>query len=243
MPEAMRVHRALAQAGLGSRRAAERLVAEGRVTVNGEVARVGQQVTSADRIEVDGEPAGVEPLRALLLNKAPGVVTTASDPQGRPTVLDGLPGDIRLYPVGRLDRDTTGALVVTNDGEMAHRLMHPSFSVPKVYEALLSGRVSAETVRRLREGVELEDGLTAPAGVERMERAAPGGTWLRLELTEGRNRQIRRMGRAVGHPVLRLHRALYCGVGVADLAPGEHRPLRAEEWSRMRRVVGLREAA
>lgn len=243
MAEAMRVHRALAQAGVGSRRVAEELVAEGRVTVNGEVARVGQKVTSADRIEVDGRPAGAEPLRAFLLNKAAGVVTTASDPQGRPTVLDGLPDDVRLYPVGRLDRGTTGALVVTNDGELAHRLMHPSFSIPKVYEALLRGRVSADTIRRLREGVELEDGLTAPARVERMERPSAGGTWLKIELTEGRNRQIRRMGIAIDHRVERLHRSLYCGVGVGGLAPGEHRALRAEEWSRMRRAVGLKEGA
>ncbi|MGI9539699.1 MAG: pseudouridine synthase [Miltoncostaeaceae bacterium] len=243
MAEEMRVHRALAQAGFGSRRTAEGLVAEGRVTVNGEVAHVGQKVTPSDRIEVDGAPVGTEPLRAFLLHKDAGVVTTANDPQGRPTVLDGLPDDVRLYPVGRLDRDTTGALIVTNDGELAHRLMHPSYSIPKTYEVLLRGQVGADTVRRLREGVELDDGRTASARVERMERRSARGTWLKIELTEGRNRQIRRMGIAVDHRVERLHRSLYCGVGVGGLSPGEHRPLRAEEWSRMRRAVGLREAA
>ena len=135
----MRVHRALAQAGVASRRAAERLVAEGRVTVNGAPAQLGQTVSGADRLEVDGRPVAAQDVRTYLLNKPAGVVSTASDPQGRPTVLDELPDAVRLYPVGRLDLDTTGALLVTNDGDLAHRLMHPRSSVPKVYEALVRG--------------------------------------------------------------------------------------------------------
>jgi pseudouridine synthase len=154
-------------------------------------------------------------------------------------VLDGLPADVRVYPVGRLDLDTTGALLVTNDGELAARLMHPSSSAPKTYEALLQGRVSAATVRRLRRGVELEDGMTAPARVRAIDRPAAGGTWLEIEIIEGRNRQVRRMGEAVGHRVLRLHRSRYAGVGLGRLAPGRWRPITRAEWTRLGATVGL----
>lgn len=238
--ERMRVHRALAQAGVASRRAAEALVADGRVSVNGEPAGVGQLVAPGDRLAVDGRPVrDPQSLRAYLLHKPAGVVSTAHDPQGRPTVLDGLPRDVRIYPVGRLDLDTTGALLVTNDGELAARLMHPSSTAPKTYEALLRGRVSADTVRRLRRGVELEDGVTAPARVRAMDRLASGGTWLEIELTEGRNRQVRRMGDALGHRVLRLHRSRYAGVGLGRLAPGKWRPITRAEWTRLGEMVGL----
>ena len=215
--EPMRVHRALAQAGVASRRAAERLVADGRVTVNGAPARVGQLVGEGDRLEVDGRPVRAQEIRTYLLHKPAGTVSTAHDPQGRPTVLEGLPDAVRLYPVGRLDLDTTGALLVTNDGELAHRLMHPGSSVTKTYEVLVRGRVSADEVRRLRRGVELEDGPTLPARVEVMDRLHPGATWLRIELTEGRNRQVRRMAEAVGHRVMRLHRPRYAGLGLGRL--------------------------
>ena len=236
----MRVHRALALAGVASRRAAEGLVAEGRVSVNGEPATVGQLVGPDDLLEVDGRRVSdPEHLRAYLLHKPAGVVSTAHDPQGRPTVLDDLPSDVRVYPVGRLDIDTTGALLVTNDGELAARLMHPSSKAPKTYEALLRGQVSAEAVRRLRRGVELEEGMTAPARVRAMDRRAAGGTWLEIELTEGRNRQVRRMGEAVGHRVLRLHRSRYAGIGLARLAPGRWRPISRAEWARLGASVGL----
>lgn len=235
----MRVHRALARAGVASRRAAELLVADGRVTVNGAPAQLGQTVSGADRLEVDGRPVRAQDVRTYLLNKASGVVSTASDPQGRPTVLDDLPDAVRLYPVGRLDLDTTGALLVTNDGDLAHRLMHPRSSVPKVYEALVRGRVSADTVRRLRRGVELEDGPTLPARVEVMDRLHPGATWLRIEITEGRNRQVRRMTDAVGHRAMRLHRPRYAGLGLGRLRPGEWRPLSRAELARLGSMVGL----
>jgi 23S rRNA pseudouridine2605 synthase len=238
--EEMRVHRYLARAGVASRRAAERLVAEGRVSINGRTAATGQPVGPGDRVQVDGQDVdGAEPPRAYLLHKRAGTVSTADDPQGRPTVLEGLPGDVRLYPVGRLDLDTTGALLITNDGELAARLMHPRSKAPKTYEVLLTGRVSAATVRKLRDGVELDDGMTLPARVEPMERKAQGATWLMIELTEGRNRQIRRMAEAVGHPVRRLHRSRYAGLSVRGMTPGRWRPLTRAEWRRLGQMVGL----
>jgi 23S rRNA pseudouridine2605 synthase len=232
-----RIHRALAQAGVASRRAAERLVAEGRVTVNGAPAETGRQVGPGDLIRVDGRVVAPEPVRVLLLNKAAGTVSTARDPEGRPTVLDGLPREVRLYPVGRLDLDTTGALLITNDGDLANRLMHPRSHVPKTYEVLVEGRVSAETVRRLRRGVTLEDGPTLPARVEVMERQHPGATWLLIEITEGRNRQVKRMCAAVGHEVRRLHRSRYAGIGLAGLRSGQWRALTHEELGRLRRAA------
>lgn len=235
----MRVHRALAQAGVASRRAAEKMVAEGRVTVNGDVAVVGQVVRDADVIAVDGRRVQAEPIRTYMLNKPMGVVSTASDPEGRPTVLDGLPDDVRLYPIGRLDIDTTGLLLITNDGDLAHRLMHPRSKVPKTYEALVDGRVSSTAVRALRNGIELDDGPTQPARVEVLDRQAPGGTWLRIEITEGRNRQVRRMCEALGHRVRRLVRTRYGGLGLGRLQRGEHRLLTSAELARLATQAGM----
>jgi pseudouridine synthase len=235
----MRVHRALAQAGVASRRAAEKLVAEGRVTVNGDVAMVGQVVRDADVITVDGRRVHAEPIRTYMLNKPMGVVSTASDPEGRPTVLDGLPDDVRLYPIGRLDIDTTGLLLITNDGDLAHRLMHPRSKVPKTYEALVDGRVSSTAVRALRNGIELDDGPTQPARVEVLDRQTPGGTWLRIEITEGRNRQVRRMCEALGHRVRRLVRTRYGGLGLGRLQRGEHRLLTSAELARLAAQAGM----
>ncbi len=231
--EVMRVHRALAQAGVASRRAAETLVADGRVTVNGIVASIGQSVSAMDRIEVDGKRVTAEPICSYMLNKPMGMVSTASDPEGRPTVVGALPTDVRLYPVGRLDIDTTGLLLITNDGDLAHRLMHPRSKVPKVYEALVRGRVSAAGIRHLRDGVQLEDGMTNPAKVDAIDRLAAGGTWLRLEITEGRNRQVRRMCEAIDHPVIKLARTGYAGLGLGKLRRGEFRPLSSSEISRL----------
>ena len=235
----MRVQRALALAGVASRRAAERLVEEGRVAVNGATAVIGQDVAEGDRLTVDGRPVVAEQTITYLLNKRVGTVSSVTDPEGRPTVLEGFPDDVRLYPVGRLDLNTSGVLLVTNDGDLAHRLMHPRYRVPKVYDTLVRGRVSAETVRRLRSGVQLEDGMTHPAVVDRLERLHPGGTWLRIQITEGRNRQIRRMCDAVGHPTLRLFRSRYAGLTAGKLKPGESRLLTTDELARLRKLVEL----
>ncbi|MEW6583150.1 MAG: pseudouridine synthase [Actinomycetota bacterium] len=234
----MRLQRALAQAGVASRRAAEEMIAAGRVRVNGEVAAIGMSVGPGDVVEVDGRRIRREELHTYLLNKRSGTVCTASDPQGRPTVVDAVPAGVRVYPVGRLDFATTGAILLTNDGELAHRLMHPRSGVPKVYEAVVNGCVGPEALRALREGVELEDGVTRPARVEVLH-AGRRSTVLRIEITEGRNRQVRRMGIAVGHPVIRLTRVRYDGLGVDGLAPGEWRELRPDELTRLGATVGL----
>ncbi|MDP9468775.1 MAG: rRNA pseudouridine synthase [Chloroflexota bacterium] len=235
----MRVQRALALAGVASRRAAEKMVEAGRVTINGRLATIGQDVADGDDLAVDGRRVAAEETRTYLLNKRVGTVSTVTDPQGRPTVREGMPSDVRLYPVGRLDLNSSGVLLITNDGELSHRLTHPRFEVPKVYDALVEGRVSAETIRLLRNGVELDDGMTHPAKVEKMERLHPGGTWLRIQITEGRNRQVRRMCEAVGHPTTRLYRSRYAGLGAGRLRPGEWRPLTVEELRRLGRLVEL----
>lgn len=235
----MRIQRALARAGVAGRRAAERMVAEGRVAVNGVPARVGQSVGPADTITVDGAVVEAQERRTLLLNKPRGVLSSVGDSSGRKTVVDGLPDLGRLYPVGRLDLQTTGAILISNDGELAHRLMHPRYGVTKTYQVLFAGALSSATLRRLRDGVDLEDGPTAPAGVKRMDRRADEGTWLELELHEGRNRQIRRMGEAVGHPVVRLHRSRYAGIGLRNLPPGSWRELHDHELREIAEKVGL----
>jgi 23S rRNA pseudouridine2605 synthase len=233
-----RLQKVLAQAGLGSRRACEELIAAGRVTVNGEVATLGSRADpEVDAIEVDGARIGVrQGLVHYLLNKPAGVVTTASDPQGRPTVVGLVPAEPRVYPVGRLDADTEGLLVLTNDGELAHRLTHPSFGVDKEYLADVTGTPSRGALRRLREGVELEDGPTAPARVSLV-----GDHTLRITIHEGRNRQVRRMCEAVGHPVRRLVRVRIGPLADRRLPPGEWRPLtQAEVRALERAAAGVR---
>lgn len=224
---------------MASRRAAEEMVREGRVRVNGEVATIGQAVEEIDVIEVDGAPIAVEARRTYLFNKPTGKVSTVADPEGRPTVLDGFPPGVRLYPVGRLDLNTSGLLIITNDGELAHRLMHPRYEVKKTYEVLVDGRVSAAGIRQLREGIALDDGMTHPARVDRMDRLHPRGTWVKIEISEGRNRQVRRMCEAIGHPVRRLHRSRYGGLSLAGIDRDTFRPLTAEELTRLARLVGL----
>jgi pseudouridine synthase len=220
----MRLNAFLARAGAASRRGADELIRAGRVRVNGEPATLGTFVEAGDRVEIDGRPVAPEPLAYVLLHKPAGVLTTARDPHGRPTVVQLVGHERRVVPVGRLDADTTGALLLTNDGPLAHRLMHPAYEVDKVYEVDVEGAPSQEALRRLAEGVDLDDGRTAPARVRRL---APS----RLELTihEGRKHQVKRMCEAVGHPVRRLHRRSYAGLSVADLAPGEWRDLTAAE--------------
>lgn len=225
----MRLNAYLARAGVASRRGAEELIRAGRVRVNGEVAGLATFVGPSDRVELDGRPLAPEPLAYVLLHKPAGVVTTASDPHGRRTVVElvGLPQ--RVVPVGRLDVDTTGALLLTNDGPLSHRLMHPRYQVDKVYEAEVDGEPDDEALRRLAAGVDLEDGPTAPAGVRRL-----GPSRLELTLHEGRKHQVKRMCEAVGHPVRRLHRSRYAGLTVEGLEPGAWRVLAAGELAALR---------
>jgi 23S rRNA pseudouridine2605 synthase len=233
-PDGERLQKVLARAGLASRRQAEELIAAGRVTVNGTVAPLGRRVDVArDRVEVDGAPVGVRPgLVYYLLNKPAGVVTTAADPEGRPTVVALVPDVPRVFPVGRLDVATEGLLLLTNDGELAQHLTHPRFGVDKEYVAQVVGRPSPAALRMLREGVELADGRTAPARV-----AAMAPDTLRIVIHEGRNRQVRRMCDAVGHPVRRLVRIRIGPLTDRRLSPGEWRPLTASE------IGGLSKAA
>jgi 23S rRNA pseudouridine2605 synthase len=233
-PPGERLQKILAQAGLGSRRAAEELIAAGRVRVNGQVATLGTRADpETDTIEVDGAVVAVrQGLAHYLLNKPPGVVTTAADPRGRPTVVDLVPAEPRVYPVGRLDADSEGLLLLTNDGDLAHRLTHPSFGVEKEYLAEVEGSPSRGALRQLRQGVDLDDGRTAPAKVSLI-----GDHTLRIAIHEGRNRQVRRMGEAVGHPVRRLVRVRIGPLSDRRLAPGEWRELTQAEVRALERAA------
>jgi 23S rRNA pseudouridine2605 synthase len=222
----VRLNRFLASTGLGSRRAVEELIRAGRVTVNGEVAGLSAKVSAGDDVRVDGRQVSAEATACLLLNKPAGVVTTAADTHGRRTVLDLVDSPLRLFPVGRLDLETTGALLLTNDGDLAHRLMHPRHGVEKTYLARVRGHPDQGVLEQLSTGVSLEDGVTAPAVV-----ALPAADTIELTIHEGRNRQVRRMCEAVGHPVVQLHRSRYAGLGLGDLQPGEWRELTSEELS------------
>jgi 23S rRNA pseudouridine2605 synthase len=235
LPQGERLQKVLAIRGFGSRRVCEELIADGRVRVNGEVAALGRRVDATrDSVEVDGVPIGLRPdLVYYLLNKPVGAVTTASDTHGRTTVVDLVPAEPRVFPVGRLDMDTEGLLLLTNDGELAHRIAHPRHGIDKEYLVEVDGgAVSGGALRRLREGVELDDGLTSPAKVSQ---PAPGV--LRITIHEGRNRQVRRMCEAVGHPVLRLVRVRIGPIRDADLPPGEWRMLLAEELHALRSAL------
>jgi 23S rRNA pseudouridine2605 synthase len=216
----------MARLGVGSRRVCEELIVDGRVTVNGVIPVLGRRVDpEVDRVELDGVPLPVQPgLVHYLVNKPPGTVSTVSDTHGRPTVAALVPDRPRVFPVGRLDMESEGLLILTNDGELTHRLTHPSFGLPKEYLVQVDGEPTSGQVRRLREGVDLDDGPTAPA---RVSVVAP--TLLRMVIHEGRNRQIRRMCEAVGHPVLRLVRTRIGTLTDPSLAPGTYRPLTFDE--------------
>lgn len=228
----MRLNAYLARAGIASRRRADELIKSGRVRVNGERGELNTFVGPGDRVEVDGVAVAPQPLAYVLLHKPAGVVTTARDPHGRPTVVELVSHAARVVPVGRLDADTTGALLLTNDGPLAHRLAHPRYGVEKVYDVEVEGDPGDEALRRLAEGVELDDGRTAPARVRRL---GPG----RIELTlhEGRKHQVKRMCDAVGHAARRLHRSRYAGLELGGLAPGEWRELAPQELERLREAA------
>ena len=219
----MRLAKFLAQAGVASRRAAEEIVRSGRVSVDGEqVLDPARGVTAESQVLLDGDPLSAEATRAVYaVNKPAGVVSTASDPQGRPTVVSLIESPLRLYPVGRLDIDTTGLILLTNDGALAHRLMHPSFEVAKTYRAQVwKPPVDEEALAALRRGVVLDDGPTAPASVRRLRRDT-----IEITIHEGRKRQVKRMCEHVGHRVRSLERVTFGPLSLGALGPGAHRRL------------------
>ena len=243
-----RLQKLLARAGYGSRRSAEQLIVEGRVSVNGAVVRqLGTQVDDHDRVEVDGiELARTVKLAYLAMHKPHGFVTTARDPQRRRTVMELLPPDLppHVLPVGRLDRDTEGLLLFTNDGELAHRLAHPRYAVEKEYLAQVEGAPNSHALENLRKGILIDDRTTEPAMVE-LARPPQGyairehTSWVQLVIHEGRKRQVRLMLAAVGHPVITLVRTRIDGITLAKLAKGTARPLAAAEVTQLRGLVKL----
>jgi len=224
----MRLNAFLARAGVASRRSADELIKAGRITVNGGPGELNTVVGAHDRVEVDGVEVMRQRLRYVLLHKPAGVVTTARDPQGRPTVVELVPEEPRVVPVGRLDVDTTGALLLTNDGQLAHRLAHPRYGVEKTYVAEVEGDPDEDALQRLRGGVDLDDGRTAAARARRLGRSR-----IELVLHEGRKHQVKRMLAAVGHPVTRLHRSEYAGLTLGGLEPGACRELEPSEVERL----------
>ncbi|MFN2543601.1 MAG: pseudouridine synthase [Actinomycetota bacterium] len=239
MPEE-RLQRALARAGFGSRRACEQLIVEERVTVNGSVATLGDRVDPAhDEVRVDGDRIQLNPeIRTYALHKPAGVVSTMDDPQGRPALSAYLPEGPRVFPVGRLDRDSEGLLLLTNDGELANRLMHPRYAVEKEYLAEVQGAPSQRTVNRILSGVDLDDG-PARAHSARVAGQSAGRGALRVVMVEGRKREVRRMLDAVGFPVVRLVRLRVGPVKLGRLAAGAHRELDRSEMSALYRATGL----
>lgn len=240
----IRLQKFLAGAGVASRRHAERMILEGRVSINGSrVVTLGTKVGPEDHVEIDGKPVlRCEAFHYYLLHKPTGVITSAEDPRGRKTVLDILQGiPVRVYPVGRLDFDTSGLLLLTNDGELAHRLMHPSFGVDKTYRVWFKEPVDSAAIAVLRQGVLMEDGITAPAIVRRYK-DSKGSNPRILEITihEGRNRQIRRMCSAVGFPLVKLERVRFGPLVDPGLKPGQFRELSRKEIRELYNQAGLK---
>jgi 23S rRNA pseudouridine2605 synthase len=231
----VRLNAYLARAGVASRRGADELIKAGRVRVNGQPGQLNTFVDAGDTVELDGRPLAPQRLAYVLLHKPAGVVTTARDPHGRPTVVGLVRHEARVVPVGRLDADTTGALLLTNDGELAHRLAHPRYEVEKVYVADVEGMPTRAALSRLAKGVELEDGRTAPAEARLL---AP--EQVELSIHEGRKHQVKRMLAAVGHPVTRLHRSRYAGLDIDTLRPGDWRELEPAEVEDLRALGSRR---
>jgi 23S rRNA pseudouridine2605 synthase len=234
-----RLQKILSEMGIASRRKAEELIIEGRVTVNGRTATIGMKAdTAKDHIKLNGKLLiRPEPKVYLILNKPGQVVTSLLDPEGRPTIKDFLKGvRYRIYPVGRLDYDSEGLLLLTNDGEFTHALLHPSKKIPKTYLVKVKGVPSEEQIHKLRTGIKLEDGLTAPAKIEKL-RKTENNAWVEMTIHEGRKRQIRRMFDAVGHSVLKLKRVRINGIELRDLKPGEYRYLTPAEVMKIKKEV------
>ncbi len=240
-PAGIRLQKFLAEAGVGSRRSAEELIRHGRVEVNGHKAELGCRVDPLnDTVLLDGKPLALRARRVILAFYKPReCITTVRDPQGRKTIFDFLPNlGTRVFPVGRLDYDAEGLLLITNDGELANRLLHPRYGISKVYEVKVKGHPADKAIEELRSGVLLEEGRTAHAGVETM-RLLPKAAWLRITLHQGWNRQIKRMGEAVGHPVLKIKRIAYGPLRLGNLKPGEYRSLKPDEIRRIYEEAGL----
>ena len=233
-PQFERLQKVLARAGIGSRRVCEKLIVEQRVTVDGEFAELGKKVDpETSQVEVDGLKIGIrQDLVYYLLNKPVGVITTSKDPQERSTVVDRVPTHPRVFPVGRLDADTEGLILLTNDGDLTHYLTHPSFGIEKEYLVQVEVKPSRNAIRELRQGVELDDGITAPAKVSLVDEKL-----LKIVIHEGRNRQIRRMCESVGHPVKRLIRSRIGPIVDRSLRPGSFRELTNQELKSMRKIL------
>lgn len=237
----MRLQTYLAHAGVASRRACEALIAQGRASVNGVTAALGATVAEGDAVTLDGKPVGGAEKRAvLMLYKPRGVVSTTSDPQGRKTVRELVSGvSARLYHVGRLDIQSEGLLLLTNDGALAYRMTHPKFQVQKTYYAVCDGELTAGEAARLASGVQLDDGMTAPARIGRVSRTVRGDSSFLMTIHEGRNRQVRRMLEAVGHRTLRLKRESFGPLRLGELKPGEYRALDEAEIRRLYEALGI----
>jgi len=226
----MRLNAYLARAGISSRRGADKLIKAGRVSVNGKQGQLNDDVSDTDDVRVNGRRVGSQKLRYILLNKPAGYITTLKDPENRVKVTDLVKIDERVVPVGRLDFNTTGALLLTNDGELANKLMHPSFEIDKVYEAEVEGNITEEILNMLSNGVNLEDGKTAPAKVQKL-----ADNKIELTIHEGRNHQVKRMLAAVGLSVKKLHRSKYGSLTVEGLKPGQWRDLTPAEISSLKK--------
>lgn len=233
-----RIQKIIAMMGIASRRKAEELIISGRVLVNGKLATIGMKADpETDHIKVDGKLlTKPEPKIYLAFNKPRGVITSLSDPEGRPTIMDCIKGvKYRVFPVGRLDYDTEGLILLTNDGDLAHAITHPSKKIPKTYLAKIKGLIDDAVVRKLAKGIKLEDGMTLPAKIKKLDQTE-NNSWLEITIFEGRKRQIRRMFETVGHPILKLKRVAINGIFLGDLKAGEYRYLKDDEIRHLRKI-------